>query len=236
MSLLFDSQTKSPLLSFLVRNDKNIANLKELNKAYESGACIPFLGAGVSVPCGIRDWDLLLDDIASDAKDISWSESGEKSNLDLAQELFNYYFQSGFEDRYYAILENKMTAQYQSTTLTLLKMVLAFNVFATTNFDNSIFNACKFFKSLGDRFIDNSRSQCELHILPEFTKPIQKGINIYHLHGHKGHEGKRAYVFTRSEYDNFYPKVSLKNGFQELQNCIESLYKNNNLIFIGFSF
>jgi len=235
-------------LSFYLHNDmgdpeiynQSKKNLETLIELYNRATTVSFIGAGTSIPLGISDWEKLMRDLFEKAVASGYKGSFSTDPREwpqLAQQIYEYYESGGNLGAYFTTLSRGMTPRNNTTTLTLVKIVLAGNVHLTTNFDSSIENAYMFLDYLSRHYkTENLRKEYKLFFLPDFQIPIAKTSNcfIYYLHGSRD---KSTYILKKSDYDIFYPSVSSsKNSVDSLENFLKGIYKNYCIVFVGFSF
>jgi len=232
------------LFSYLYSDDPNVYirskdNLNKLIKSYNKNTTVSFIGAGTSKPLGISDWETLMRSLFEKA-----SSSGFSSNFpnkpqrwpQLAQEIFEYFKNNGTPEKYFDTISQKMMPRNNTTTLTLVKMVLALNVHLTTNFDNSIENAYKFLDYLSKHFKRQElKKRYGLNYLPDFQLHLKTDDSlIYYLHGNINNN---TYILKKSDYDTFYPTVSgSQDSVDSLENFLKDCYKNCHIVFFGLSF
>ncbi len=226
--------------SFLEPIEQNFANLYELCKLCNSNNTVTFLGAGTSKSCGIADWEEVMRVLMEYAKDKYSFEKdlGDSENWpSLAEEIYSLLDSEGDESKYCEIIEEQMQPSHNTTTLTLVKMILALDIHLTTNFDKSLENAYEFLEYLSKRFgYEKLKRQFKRCVLPDFgdlSSSINGGI-VYYLHGHIE---RKVYIFKSTDYDKYYPSIS--NNIESsscIEDCIRHFYGNRHIVFVGFSF
>lgn len=240
-------EKNNDLYNLLYSNPENVEihnrskkNLEDLIKIYNKKTMISFVGAGTSEPLGISDWNNLIKELQKLAKVKNFI--GELPNnyekySEFVQEIFDFLKEKKCEKEYFNCIANKMSPSYNTTSLTLVNLILAIDTHLTTNFDNSIQYAYKFIEELSRYFQQPSlHKSCTSHFLPDF--PYDKNENnkgrICYLHGNKD---KNLYILKQNDYDQYYPSISLTNEpIPHLENFLSHCYRKYNIVFIGFSF
>jgi len=218
---------------------QNIRNLKSLMELYSKDRTVSFIGAGVSKPLGIPDWEQLLNNLSKCANKYYNFQSQLPQNSKewpaFAEKIYNEFNQNNNSQKYFEIVSERMKPQINTTTLTLVKLVLAINIHLTTNFDSSIENAYKFLNYLSEYFGESEmRIDYRTYYIPDFSFDTGSNPAIYYLHGNVE---KNIYILKKSDYEKFYPSVSsITNSSKALEEFLKYYYKNKNIIFIGFSF
>jgi|GEM_PF-2980576 len=219
---------------------KSRKNLTDFVQIYNRDTFISFIGAGVSKVLGIADWNKLIENLYEKARDNNFRGNyvQDPNNWpQLAEDIYKYFDQISKRKIYFDTIRKNMIAKNNTTTLTLVKLILACNSHLTTNFDRSIENAYEFLNYLS-RYFDiveikkNYESYCLGNL--KFSQNQSLGL-IFYLHGNKE---KNVYILRKSDYEKFYPSVSNStiNSSHQLESFLEERYRNNNIVFIGFSF
>jgi len=207
---------------------------------YSYEKIVPFIGTGTSYPLGILDWPQLLNNLINECDkkfQIICSKKLNESDKwpELAEDIYSHLG----HDRYQGIVQKGITPRVNSSTLSLLKIVLASRIQLTTNFDLSIEEAYKFFNFMSSKQIVDKTITLEKKYLPDLEEyPDDKTKNyLYYLHGNKD---KKYFILKKSDYEMFYPSVSTGNPLvkrvQSLEILLRTVYINYNIVFIGFSF
>lgn len=190
---------------------------------------VPFLGAGVSTACGIRGWGDLMKGFCTKFEEL---EQYNKIDFKSEPEYFEYIHNEIGSDRYFEFLNDWVEPTAQSTSIALIDMVKACDVFLTTNIDMVIPNTFNWVKKTIAREKPSNLKNFEVvrKILPDidYERAQENRKIIYFLHGFKGNENQ--YVFRSSEYDYFY------NRSDDIKRLLKSFYEKCNLLFCGFSF
>jgi hypothetical protein len=215
-------------------------NLETLINLFNKDKMVSFVGAGTSKPLEISDWNNLMDDLYNEARNRGFEGSFKNNPKEwpqLAQEIYEYLEIKGNIDLYFSIIAKKMSPKNNTTTLTLIKMVLAIDLHLTTNFDNSIENAYRFLDYMSTRYKKSEfRKDYQIYCLPDFPLiQITKSLGlICYLHGR---DNKKIYILKKDDYETFYPSVSnSQDSVDCLENFLKECYKRSSIIFIGFSF
>lgn len=248
--LFFQDSTETgeieDLYSYLYKDepgvyDKSKDNLDNLIQLHKRSSMVSFIGAGTSKPLAISDWKELMKNLWNKAKGNGFSSDFPENSKEwpnLAQKIFDYLENIGQRRIYFNTISQSMSPKNNTTTLTLIKLVLALDMHLTTNFDISIENAYKFLAYLANQFeIDRISKKYQVYYLPDFR--IFQGIDnqgtIYYLHGSTERD---VYILKKNDYDTFYPSVSnLTNSVNSsLEDFLKVCYKERNIVFLGFSF
>lgn len=219
---------------------KNIENLKKLVENYTPDNSVTFVGAGTSKPLGIVDWEELIKELFDCCE--KEFRTTNKQCLDdpeqwpkLADEIFQELKNKGKQRKYFEVIQSKMLPKNNTTTLTLIKMILAVRTCLTTNFDISIEAAYNFINYLSNHFkIKNKKSLIIKHI-PEIEDLSDKnGSSIYYLHGNVK---RNIYILRKTHYEQYYPTISKRSdGSKCIESCLKHFFKKRSIIFVGFSF
>lgn len=229
------------LESYLIPHSQNRKNLNALIEVVKAKEIVSFIGAGLSNPLGICDWAKLMEVLVSYAqKNLGFSgdlkDEPDKWPL-LAENIFKVFKEKNRLNEFFNIISTRMEPQWNTTTLTLVKLVIAIGVHLTTNFDNSIENAYIFLAYLADRFKKpDMKKDFVPHYVPDFGDYHDRGEkgHVYYLHGNRN---RNIYIIRESDYQCFYPSVSgATNHNRALEELLKYHYKNNTILFVGFSF
>mgnify|MGYP001068511283 CR=1 FL=1 len=250
--LLFQKSTETSeiedLYSYLYKDkpwvyDKSKDNLDELIQLYERSSVVSFTGAGASKPLGISDWEELMTNLWNKAKSNGFNNDFPKDSKEwpkLAQEIWEHLKNNEKKKIYFDTISQSMSPRNNTTTLTLIKLVLALDIHLTTNFDISIENAYKFLDYLAQHFNkEEIRKKYQVYYLPDFQiiQGTEAQGTIYYLHGGTT---KSVYVLKENDYDAFYPSVSGSSTTDpanyRLENLLRTFYKERTIVFLGFSF
>ncbi len=216
---------------------QSLKNLYTLQETYDYKKMVSFIGAGTSKPLGISDWEDLMKELRKKAEDDGFNIKIPKGPYEwpqAAQDIYDHFNKNGNINTYLDTISKNMTAKYNTTSMTLVNLVLAFNIHLTTNFDNSIEHAYTFLSGLPGENV--FKKNFEQHYLPDFEYKPTAGDSdlIYYLHGNTN---TNTYIFKKSDYEMFYPRISGTTGSPDsLENFLKERYKYNNILFVGFSF
>ena len=220
---------------------KSKENLSKLIELYRRDRIVTFVGAGTSKPLGILDWKKLLSkliDICGDdfKKENTIYLENDSQWQELAEKIYQELDKSGRKDSYHTIIKKAMSPSNNSSSLTLIKMMLAVDIHLTTNFDRSIENAYDFLnyisKYLKNKRYDRHFSKKYITNLEDYTN--KNGNVIYYLHADIEND---IFILRKSQYEKYYPSISnLRNGPKCIENCLRYFFINKNIVFIGFSF
>jgi len=218
-------------------------NLISLIDSYSKDGMISFIGAGASKPLGIFDWKELIKKLCLVANENGFTERFENfegkpdSWSRLSQDIFDFLESKGMTSKYFDVIKKSMSPSINTTTLTLVKLILAIDFHLTTNFDVSIENAYEFLKYISTYWVKN-----ELNInygkcfVPDFSPFYSKKFKavICYLHGNIE---KNLYILKTKDYEIYYPSISNEEKHDaSLEEFLKFCYKNKIIVFIGFSF
>jgi hypothetical protein len=224
---------------------KSIENLNRLINIYSNrkDMVLSFIGAGTSKVLGISDWKELMIELCRKANEEGFSKIFDTYDdnptewPNLAQEIFDHLKSINMISIYYDAIQKNMTPRFNSTNLTLIKMILAIDIHLTTNFDTAIENAYEFLKYISNQLKTGEKySDYEMYFIPDFC-PFEMGQQkraICYLHGNAE---KNIYILKKEDYDKYYPSVSHKDlSDSSLEDFLKICYKNKTILFIGHSF
>lgn len=217
---------------------QNKANYELLISEFNKTEFASFLGAGVSKPLGVSDWDNLIDDLCNEAKKLGFNETkpGDKSRYpDFAESIFRFLDEMGEKSLYFDTITKRMTPLINSTSLTLVYLTLSLDIHLTTNFDRSLEYAYRCLADFSEILSTTSKyGKPSSYFLKDFNMS-SSGPSVYYLHGSID---ERIYILKKSDYDIFYPSVSKKTegSIKTLEECLKHYFVHKNIIFIGFSF
>jgi len=217
---------------------QNKANYELLISEFNRSEFASFLGAGVSKPLGISDWDNLIEDLCNEAKNMGFNETKpEDRNTypEFAERIFSFLDEKGKKSLYFDTINRRMTPPINSTSLTLVYLTLSLDTHLTTNFDRSVEYAYRFLADFSELLSATKKYEKPVtYFLKDFNMS-SSGPSVYYLHGSID-EG--IYILKKSDYDIFYPSVSRKTdgAIKTLEECLKHHFVHKNIIFIGFSF
>lgn len=188
---------------------------------------VPFVGAGISVACGLFSWSQLLDMLAAE-----YLTSLERKKYEKTEEYMQYaqaiVDASGNVD---AIMR-RIAELIEASTIKLTKapflLVSSFsNNIVTTNYDTILEEASK---KIGNR------DRCEV-LLPclsgQMTAAIQENKPcIMKMHGSV--EEVSSIIFTESQYNEFYGEIG-KESNKMLPIFLETIFSGKSVLFVGCS-
>ena len=216
-------------LNKFLYNNKSKNNLEELLKLFSEDSFISFIGAGLSKPLGIGNWEELLNRLKKIVKDkfsidIKFNKESKNWPQLMASYIYNIFNRYNSDSLFYDELIKGLQPQNCSWTSIHFKLIQIFKIFLTTNFDATIEKA----------FLDIEKRSPNKQCVPDFDPLELKKESIVYLHGNKT---KRIFIFKKEEYDQFYPSVSkIQNGSTVLEDFLKILYRKKCFIFFGFSF
>lgn len=188
---------------------------------------VPFIGAGISIDCGLFSWNELLDEIAKDFL--------TEEEIKLYHERKDWF---GYADKIIEVTENphlimkRIRELFDKTPIKLTKspyiLLSSFSdLIVTTNYDTILEIAAK----------QNANSRQLKPLLPCLKGQIDEAIQInakclLKLHG--SIEETSSFILTTEQYDAFYGK----QGCQEkkpLLVYLEKLFSGKKMLFVGCS-
>jgi hypothetical protein len=222
---------------------KIIKNYKLLIEEWNKFQSVSFVGAGTSVPLGIGDWETLAKNLKEYVSQnypecINEEELNNKQDLpSYFERLFKIFEARNQKNEFHEIVFRKMEPLYNSTSLTLIKMILVINLHITTNFDSSIEKAYLFLEYLADFFGAKGNKKFKTHSIPNLPSFLEidrdKYDHLLYLHGKK----RSNYVLRMSDYEKFYLSDNNNGEYSKhIEETLKSYIKHTSLFFIGFSF
>ncbi|MCP4582006.1 MAG: hypothetical protein GY839_10330 [candidate division Zixibacteria bacterium] len=217
------------------RSEKNLNDLINNYKGeYENFAA--FIGAGLSKPLGISDWKKLIKKMIAKCSEsfIEKYNDFENSNPhnypDIADEIFEEYRAMGNDELFFGTIKEHMEQEISSTSITLVKVILAIKCHLTTNFDTSIEEAYKFI----EYFATLTNNSKDMNLVKRYLddlniEPKSEVDQLYYLHADIN---KNLFILRTKDYENFYDKT----GSKQILDLLKRIYLNKHIIFIGFSF
>lgn len=210
-------------LSKLIHYQNNKIRLSEIKN--NRANIVPFVGAGISIGCGLYSWSELIRKLASDylsTEQISLLEH-KGDYLDYAEEIVNA---SGNSDIIMKrIREILREAEIKLTVLPRL-IVTAFSpMVITTNYDAILEQASQ---------IDNNPLT---PLLPCLTGQVNEAIQLNSrclLKIHGSLEESQSFVFTRSQYQHFYGEKGNRSG-RVLPRFLKNIFSGKKVLFLGCS-
>lgn len=198
----------------------NQRRFEVLKASYNRGAVIPFIGAGMSMPCGYSGWTEYLREILKETRlnpqDLEALLSDSKYE-EAAQLLFDSMPAGSFNESLENTFGHDLTL---SGAVRYLPYIFTSSGVITTNFDNVL---KRIYEEAQEHFAEILLGSDAL----EFPRLLGAGKNILvKLHG-KATSSKNR-VLTFEEYNTHYADDG------SLQNCIKAI-SNKTLIFLGCS-
>jgi hypothetical protein len=235
---LFSYLYNDPQIPSIFEKSKN--NLYDIFKQSKPEKMISFVGAGTAEPLGIPDWETLIKKLLDLAENDGFEGNLPDNHRDypiLAQKIYEHFCKKyNCADKYYEFIKQNMIPRKNSTTLTLVKLIHAFDIHLTTNFDNSLENAYRFLDYLANYYRCGIKSkECKPYCVPDLEwHDKSSAACIYYLHGNID---KHIYILNEDDYAKYYPSVSQsENSVDSLETFLKKRYQYNMIIFLGFSF
>lgn len=197
----------------------NASRFNVLKESYKRGAVIPFVGAGMSVPCGYPGWTNYLRKIRSESK-VPSNELEDLLKAFKYEEAAQLLYNSMESDEFNEALENEFGFDLPVSGAVRYLPHIFKNSVITTNFDN-VLKRC--YEEADLSFSETLLGSDAL----EFPRLLGQEKNVLvKLHG-KATSGRNR-VLTLNEYENHYAKHG------SLQNCIRAI-STKTLLFMGCS-
>lgn len=227
------------LQTFLFGHPENIKNLELLYSNYSLTDSAAFIGAGTSIPLGIKDWSKLIEDLYNEC-----SDTFKKANVirlkesdkfpEFADDIFKDFEAKRTPDRFNEIVKYCLEPKINSTSVTLLKISLATKIQITTNFDRSIENAYNFFTFANQKGLFKE-IQHEVIYLNDLNTYLLNGKHAtFYIHADLT---KDIYILKKQHYDIYYPtKSKTSAGIKCIEDCLKRFLESFNIFFVGFSF
>lgn len=210
-------------LSKLVCYQSNKIRLSEIKKNRIN--IVPFVGAGISIGCGLYSWSELIGKLASDYLTTEQIFMLEQKGdfLDYAEEIVNASGNSDIIMR--RIREILSEAKIKLTVLPHL-IVTAFSpLIITTNYDAILEQA------------SNKENNPLTPLLPCLTGQVNEAIQLNSkclLKIHGSLEESQSFVFTKSQYQRFYGKKGNRKG-RVLPQFLKNIFSARKVLFLGCS-
>lgn len=185
----------------------------------ERESLVPIVGAGVSLPLGLPNWQKFITELSTQAG-LKLEDTQNKEPPDLLEEIKNKMGETVFT----ASVQQQLRLPTKSTTTTLQALVNApISRIITTNLDLALETAfAKAQKPLNPENVGRGYSIEELSLFDRSTdEPI-----LLKIHG--SIERPSTWVLTRSQYNAAYVKSDYLKNFLSTKVRIP--------LFIGFSF
>jgi len=232
--------------SLLAKNPKdknfgkrNFKNYEVLINAWKKFKLVSFIGAGTSISLGIGDWGSLVKELHNYViKNFHKTDLERGDDLPIfADKLFEVFVDNNKLSEFDKIVFRRMEPLHNSTSLTLIRLILLVNLHITTNFDLSIEKAYSFLEYLADHFgkkVKQKLSTYSIPNLPHYLKVSRDSeAHIVYLHGRKGEK----YILRASVYEQFYLSEKNNGNYSKcIDETLKSFLKEATLLFIGFSF
>jgi O-acetyl-ADP-ribose deacetylase (regulator of RNase III) len=182
----------------------------ELERAIRDGACVLFVGAGLSAGAGLPGWNELIGRMA---RDLQIAPSPALDNLDLAQ----WYREQFGNDRLGDVLRATFAGGGLPTLPHYLLMALPVRHVITTNYDH---------------LLERSLRALKRHPMPvvrqeDVAHTGGAGVYVVKLHGDAEHPAD--IVLSRDDYHAFFEKRPA------MALLLEGLLLNQTFFFVGYS-
>ncbi len=201
-------------------------DLKEIKKIYRKNKLIPFIGAGLSIPYELPNWDDLLRKLSSELIDdekiqnIVELDINTKEYWSAIENIKYHSFKDDFSIQKKVVdimLEAKVNEVEDDNYKDIAKLDVPF--YLTTNYDNNISN-----------YLESEYSSIILSEAGVSTQrwTIQENMKqVIHLHG--TFSSPKSIVLTKEKYDELYNNETYTSLFSFLKTSFTFL-------FVGFSY
>lgn len=206
--------------------------IKELNKQFNNGQIIPFIGAGLSMPFGVPDWGTLIKNCAVEFG-IETKDGGIfKPVLDHNLAKYDYWESVRVIKNYLLRSEDDIQQYVQEAVVKSIPKDVngidnnyidlanyPFNIYFTTNYDHII-----------QKFLQTEYSPTNLKDMSENLQTLvnsPNGKRVFHLHGNISDTS--SIVLSREKYDELY-SMGIYNKLFSIFSGVKTF------LFLGFSF
>ena len=204
-------------------------NLRKLRDLYKEENLVPFIGAGLSKPFNIPDWDQLIrrlsDEYLEASKEIKPTVEAYLHKKDFWSAIkiileFASVSESDIQEEIALIIEDEIGKSEISTDHNYVDLAnLNFKVYLTTNYDHLL---TKYMNR--DNYVPLVLSEIDFNTQNMFRT---KKKRVFHLHGHITNPG--TIVITKDQYKKLYNN-------RKYDDILKLFTGNKSLLFIGFSF
>ena len=208
-------------------------DIDRIRSEFEQGKIVPFVGAGMSVTCGMSPWGAFLGELArrhgiSNAVSRLLDDGNFEGAADLVAERTG---RVGLVNEVARVFGEQVDDVSLAGPITMLPRLLAEGTVVTTNFDRVLEAAYR---------QANIEYQAVIGLDPDRLRLERGGpntgpINLFKVHGDAtGHEQ----VLSSSDYDSKYGAKSLEDGLDPeapFTRALISLFENRRLFFLGCS-
>ncbi|QSF46521.1 SIR2 family NAD-dependent protein deacylase [Paenibacillus tianjinensis] len=203
--------------------------VNDLNKLYNEGNLVPFLGSGLSTPFDIPNWSKLIELISSRNLEQDFMRQTvlfSLKNNNYWEAINDIKRFSGMNDRdiqdsIVNIINEKKLDDIPDNLHNYKELgELDFKIYLTTNYDHILFEHIKNISG----FIPQNLNEVDLRS-SQLLNPL--GKRIYHLHGNISNQG--SIVISKEQYNDLYNN-------EKYEAIFKTLATSKQFIFIGFSF
>ncbi|MBM9520922.1 SIR2 family protein [Desulforhopalus vacuolatus] len=209
----------------LLRNSLTKGRVEDLVHVLKKGKVAPFIGAGLSIPCGKKSWPAILKELGSQSKKIDQAE------LNLLIEAGKYIeaadlVENCLQTRLREYIRTSLPARDITGPIKILPD-LSNECVITTNLDNIIETVYRNAKrSFDDGFMYGTQDS---HFMRQF---ITGGRCLLKIHG--DYQNEVTQVFTKSQYAAAYGEEKIHFD-KPLPKVLRQIYISNTLLFLGCS-
>lgn len=206
--------------------DKNLRNLRAL---YREEKLVPFIGAGVSTPFNIPNWDKLIRRVSEqnmvgfEALKPAVNAYLDKKDFWTAMEtILNFapITEEDIQQEIVDIINEEMCVSVDNDVHNYLDLAhMNFNVYLTTNYEHLMTDYMD-----RNNYVPLVLSEIDFNTQNLFK---DKKKRVFHLHGHISNSG--TIVITRNQYKKLYQD-------NKYDSILRLFTGTKSLLFIGFSF
>jgi len=234
----FDSPLKTEIFTYIEdlskKRYKNLSDYKtfwppRLMKALEKGKLSCFFGAGLSMPCGLPNWDSLLRDNLGVSKEFLDDDNAKNDPLTQA-ELASHKI--GTEKVQKLIRESVDVTDKPSFNHYLLAF-FKLNFYITSNYDCLFEKAwANLHKSSTLQVILNDSDLYAHFVDGNIEKPKNKNLHyLFKIHGCASEERENEQlILTRSDYRRHY-----RSNAEFFKTLVREIFAKSHMLFLGFS-
>ncbi|MBT5306232.1 MAG: SIR2 family protein [Candidatus Scalindua sp.] len=199
--------------------------VEALVQVLKKGKVAPFVGAGLSIPCGKKSWPEILRELGAQSKRIN------QNDLNSLIELGNYIeaaeiVESCLKTRLLEYLRTSLPARDINGPIKILPD-LSDECVITTNLDDiieKVYRSAK--RSFDDGFMYGTQDS---HFMRQF---IAGGRCLLKIHG--DYQNEATQVFTKSQYSDAYGEEEI-HFEKPLPKILRQIYISKTLLFLGCS-
>lgn len=221
----------APELQALFQVEDNEDNFERLSEQVRALSIVPFVGAGLSIPCGMPGWRSFIEKAAKDALD----EDRIRSLLDTgdfegaAEALIGSLGKRAFSDKLDASFGQRRSDRANLKGAVTLLPLMARGPVVTTNFDRILERVFTEQNRMFEEKVWGARSDLFVSALHQNKRFLLK------IHGDVNNSQDR--VLTLSDYAQYYgsAEVGQVDISKPLPRALEQLFSSRTMLFLGCS-